>query len=171
MYLTSKDPLPKEQGKKICFFFLSTDETEKLRKRKGQEANENPAKRKSCGPGDELDQHVNADATANALENLVLEKKLEEPLLGTSEGRQLAGQCSGTSIPEGSPEEDTDVQSQPEGKIKPQPGQYIAWLPVCMLRIYHYKFHSCQFVMLCLHMCQHFYFLFLWLLLYLANCL
>ena len=60
-----------------------------------------------------------------------------------SEGRQLTGQCSGTSIPEGSPEEDIDVQSQPEGTIKSQPGQYIVLLLVCMLKIYHYKFFLC----------------------------
>ena len=140
--LNLKDPLSEEQGKKkTVFFFQSTDETETLRKRKGQEAKEEPAKRKSCGPGDELDQLVHADATANALENVVLDKKLEEPLLGTSEGRQLMGQCSGTSMLEGSPEEDVDVQSHPEGTIKAQPGQYIVLLLVCMLKIYCYKFH------------------------------
>ena len=151
VYLTSKDPLSEEQGKKkTVFFFQSTDETETLRKRKGQEAKEEQAKRKSCGPGDELDQLVHADAAANAPENLVLEKKLEEPLLGTSEGRQLTGHCSGTSMPEGSPEEDINVPSQPEGTLKAQPGQYIVLLLVCMLKIYHYKFHCCQFVILCL---------------------
>ena len=31
-------------------------------------------------------------------------------------------------MPEGSPEEDIDVQSQPEGKIKAQPEQYIVLL-------------------------------------------
>ena len=112
------------------FFFLSTDESEKLRKRKGQGADENPAKLKSCGPGDDLDQIVHADATAKALENPVLEKKLEEPLLGTSEGRQLPGQCSGTSIPEGNPDEDINVQSQPEGTIKAQPGQCLYMCPI-----------------------------------------
>ena len=67
------------------------------------------------------DQLVHADATANALENLALEKKVEEPLLCQPEGGQSAGQCSSrTSIPEDSPKEDTDVQSQPEGKIKAQ---------------------------------------------------
>ena len=79
------------------------------------------------GPGDELDQLVHADAAANAPENLVLEKKLKEPLLGTTEGRQLMGHCSGTSMSEGSPEEDINVQSQPEGTIiiKAQPGHAV----------------------------------------------
>lgn len=109
---------------------MSTDESEKLRKRKGQEADEKPAKLKSCGPGDDLDPIVHADATEKSLENPVLEKKLEEPLLGTSEGRQLPGQCSGTSIPEGNPEEDVNVQSQPEGTIKAQPGQCLYMCPI-----------------------------------------
>ncbi|KAK2555497.1 E3 ubiquitin-protein ligase rnf213-alpha [Acropora cervicornis] len=90
------------------------DETKKLKKRKGEEADENPAKRKSCGPGDLPDQLVHADPPA--LENFADEKKPEEPLLDQPQGGQLASQCcSGTSNPEDSPEEDTNVQSQPEG--------------------------------------------------------
>ena len=64
-------------------------------------------------------------------EVIVLDKKVEESLLGQPEGGQPASQCcSGASIPEDSPKEDTDVQSQPEGKIKAQPGHDIALFPV-----------------------------------------
>lgn len=86
-------------------------------KRKGEEANEDPAKRKSCGPGDVPDQlTVYADPTA--LENLADEKKVEEPRLDQPAGGQLASQCcSGTTNPEDSPEKDTNVQTRPEGKI------------------------------------------------------
>ena len=81
-------------------------------------------------------QLVHVDPTA--LENLAHEKKLQELLFDQPQpdGGQLASQCcSGTSNPEDSPE-DTIVQSQPEGKIKAQPGQDIALLPVCILKTY-----------------------------------
>ena len=117
------------------FFCLSIDETKKLKKRKGEEVNLNPAKWKSCGPGDVPDQLEHADPTA--LEDLAHEKKLEELLLDQPDGGKLASQCcSGTSSPEDSPEEGTDVQSQLKGKIKAQPGQDIALLPVCLLKTY-----------------------------------
>ena len=113
---------------KKCFFYLSIDETKKLKKRKGEEADENPAKRKSCGPGDLPDQLVHADPTA--LENFADEKKLEKPLLDQPQGGQLASQCcSGTNNPEDSPEEDTNVQSQPEGKIK----GHLTWTGHCIV--------------------------------------
>ena len=68
---------------------------------------------------------------------IALEKTPEKTVLDQPEAGRLAIQCcSGTSNPEDSPEKDTNVQSQPEGKIKAQPGQDIALLPVCMLKVY-----------------------------------
>ena len=69
---------------------------------------------------------------------IALEKTPEKTVLDQPEAGQLASQCcSGTRIPKDSPEEDTNAQSQPEGKIiKAQPGQGIALLPVCLLKKY-----------------------------------
>ena len=69
---------------------------------------------------------------------IALEKTPEKTVLDQPEAGRLASQCcSGTRIPKDSPEEDTNVQSQPEGKIiKAQPGQGIALLPVCLLKKY-----------------------------------
>mgnify|MGYP006973597711 CR=1 FL=1 len=147
---------------KKCFFSLSIVETKKLKKRKGDKANENPAKRNSCGPGDLPDQLVHADPTA--LGNFADEKKLEEPLLDQPQGGTLASRCcSGTSNPD-SPEEDTNVQSQPEGKIK----AHLTWTGHCIVASVYVKSISainftvsCQFVIFCLYVCQHFSFLWL----------
>ena len=91
-------------------------------------------------------------------EVITLDKKLEESFLCQREGGQPASQCwGGTSIPENSPEGDTHVQNQPEGKIKAQPAREIALFPVYMLKIYRYKFHcsTCvsNFFSLCLLQC------------------
>ena len=76
-------------------------------------------------------------ANPTALEHLALEKTVEAPLLGQPEGGKLGSQCcSGTSIPEDSPEEDTFVQNQPEGKTEAQPAQDIALFPVYMRKLY-----------------------------------
>ena len=96
-------------------------------------------------------------------EVIALDKiQLEKPFLCQPEGGQPASQCwGGTSIPEDSPEEDTHLQNQPEGKIKAQPAREIALFPVYVLKIYAYKFH-------CSTCISKF---FLWLLQYLFNCL
>ena len=83
---------------------------------------------------------------------IALENTPEKTLLDQPEAGQLAIQCcSGTSNPEDSPEEDTNVQSQPEGKIKAQPGQDIALLPVCMLKAYKLQCQLSIFQFLPLH--------------------
>ena len=94
------------------------------------------------------DQLVHADPPA--LENFADEKKLEGPLLNQPQGGQLASQCcSGTSNPEDSPEEDTNVQSQPEGKIK----GHLTWTGHCIVASVYVKSISainftvsCQFI-------------------------
>lgn len=116
-----------------CSALDHIDEAKKLKKRKEEEPNENPAKRKSCGPGDVPDQLVHADPTA--LENLAHEKKLQEPLLDQPNGGQLASQCcSGTSNPEDSPEEDTIVQSQPEGNSEDDNTNLMAQKTTCPVK-------------------------------------
>ena len=63
---------------------------------------------------------------------IALEKTPEKTVLDQPEAGRLASQCcSGTRIPKDSPEEDANVQNQPEGKIKAQPGQDISSLSVC----------------------------------------
>ena len=57
---------------------ISTDEGEGKRKRKGEEQQEKSPKRKSIGSEDVPVPPEGADATANALQNLTLVKKLEE---------------------------------------------------------------------------------------------
>ena len=104
-----------------------------------------------------------AHADPTALENFADEKKVEELLLDQPQGGQLASQCcSGTSNPEASPEKDTNVQTQPEGKIK----AHLTWTGHCIVASVYIKSilainftFSCQFVSFCLYMCQHFLFL------------
>ena len=104
-----------------------------------------------------------AHADPTALENFADEKKVEELLLDQPQGGQLASQCcSGTSNPEASPEKDTNVQTQPEGKIK----AHLTWTGHCIVASVYVKSIlaidftvSCQFVSFCLYMCQHFLFL------------
>ena len=60
------------------YHFVLSDEGEGQRKRKVEEPEEKPAKRKSLGTEDVPDSPEVADTTANALQNLTLKKKGEE---------------------------------------------------------------------------------------------
>ena len=102
------------------FNFFWTDEAEG-QKRKGEKAEDTPTKRRSLGTDEAPIPPEATDATASAVENLALEKELEQkqasPDKTTGQETNDKQHTSGTSTSECSSEGESNSNSNPTGII------------------------------------------------------